>query len=492
MHQKIPILMKMGVLISGLLLNAGGGSNTIASKDKAIELATINSEYPATLISNTYSQVSTEQGKLNNIPSQTCIIKGLEAPAGVCDLEEGLYVVGEFEKSRPTIVYIHGWIPSYEIGVPDFVNAEGWQQAGFNTVIFRFIEDAFDLGEGETCDIIKDNVSILNPATTSCPRYAEQRVWEKGGISDRFVENYREFFADYPDYQKEVRFVGHSLGAQLVAATAFAIHNEPSIESKPARVELIDPYIGNSAFGTGNITVTPSDYYPFELVPGTKCQDNEIMTSYCAVENSLLSIKNKGVGVAVYGSVSSAFFGYDLRNNFHYQEYHHDWLCGKDLFSDRFQCLNPTFSYSDATAKHFFPLFSYFWSIDETLPKNGISAKTPTTGLVFTKSYRKQKPNENWCNLENGVLFWKQEGLDHVFGISRYAGEIGRGYQDTTDNMEDFTSRLVNFLEFSRANAQQCALAISFSNDEYQVMSPEKSAEEERLQPSKILEQLWQ
>ncbi|NRA67134.1 MAG: hypothetical protein HRU19_21810 [Pseudobacteriovorax sp.] len=403
---------------------------------------------------------------IDAVPTETCFIKGLEAPAGVCDLGEGLYVIGEFSAEKPTIIFIHGWIPTYELGVPDFVNAQGWQQEGFNTVIYRFIEDAFDEGEGETCRAVPGSVPVLGGVLqTSCPKFAEQRVWNAGGITDRFVDNYKTFFSDKPDYDKEIRFVGHSLGAQLVASTAFAVHKEPTISVKPKRVELIDPYVGDEAFGTGLIRGALSPYYPTEILENSECLDAEVRTVYCAVENCLLWLKSRRVGIAIYGSVSSQFFSYDLRDNFNYQEFSNNWLCSKSLFGDSPQCLAPSFSV--VTAKHFFPLFSYFWSINEAIPENGISARTPTENLITQKIYRKQRSKGNWCNLERSIPFWEEGGLNHVFGISRYDGSIGRGYQDTTDSIDDFAERLVKYLGFNRNDAIQCGKAISLSNDTF-------------------------
>ncbi|MCU0675662.1 MAG: hypothetical protein MUE69_23080, partial [Myxococcota bacterium] len=49
---------------------------------------------------------------------------------------EGLYVVGYFDPARPTMIYVHGWVPD---GNPPIApNLEGWQGSGFNTVFMRW------------------------------------------------------------------------------------------------------------------------------------------------------------------------------------------------------------------------------------------------------------------------------------------------------------------------------------------------------------------
>lgn len=398
-------------------------------------------------------------------PSETCIIKYFEAPAGVCEVTEGLKVIGTFDENRPTTIFTHEWIPSYELGVPDFVNAEGWHEAGFNTLIFYFIRDSFDIGDGETCRISPAKAPIIGRIKTSCPKAAEQRVWKQGGISDRFVAAYKDFFADKVDYKKELRLVGHSLSAQIVTAAAYSIYLQQDIKVKPARVDLLDPYIGDNSFGTGDLNETLTKAYPSQILKGSECKPNQKPNTYCAVENALLSLKASDVAITIYGSASAAFFARNLRKNFHYQEFHQDWLCRKSTFADRPRCLLPT--YSNVTAKHFFPLFSYFWSINEDIPKDGLSAKTPTKLLVGGKSYRKQKPGTDWCNLPKGIPFWKEGGVDHVFGIGRYDGEIGRGYQDSVDSQVDLAERLTDYLGFDYGQAEQCAAALSLANDVY-------------------------
>ena len=119
------------------------------------------------------------------------------------------------------------------------------------------------------------------------------------------------------------------------------------------------------------------------------------------------------------------------------------------------------------TAQHFFPLLSYFWSINESIPQNGYSAKTPTNIYLESPRWLRQNNQGNWCNLQNGYIFWKKGGLDHVFGSARYLNDLNDGYQQIAANANDLSQRLQDNFGFSQSNADQCAAAISWENDSF-------------------------
>ena len=141
------------------------------------------------------------------------------------------------------MIFAHGWIPEYEMGVPDFPNATSWQNNGYNTFIFRFINKASDPGDGAICNAGGALFPIMGVAEFNCPKDAEPRVWETNGTGEDLVNGFKSFFNQYPNYNKEIRMVGHSLGTQVVTYASYRLHEQNYSGPKPGRIELIDPLL---------------------------------------------------------------------------------------------------------------------------------------------------------------------------------------------------------------------------------------------------------
>lgn len=405
--------------------------------------------------------------------NEECSIKGIPAPSGSCEAPDGLINIGGFNPKQPSIIFAHGWIPEYEMGVPDFPNAEGWQNAGFNTFIFRFLNKASDSGEGAVCVVGGEWFSIFETVEFDCPKDAEARVWAQNGSGSDLVNAYRSFFDQYPNYQAEIRLVGHGLGAQLTTYLSFLLHRDNYPGPKPQRLELIDPYIGTAIGDAGKLPAEPD--YPVPPIAdrsGSSCKWFNNESIYCVMENSLALLDDKyDVGIAIYGSVSAGMFASDLKKFFHYQSFSANWLCSQFLLSNRPACTVRNLSVLNA--QHFFPLLSYFWSIDEVMPRGGYSARTPTITFRGSAKFLKQSDAGNYCNLENGYKLWEEGGLAHVFGATRYSDSgMNNGYQLTTWSQIEFKRRMQSQLGFSSSTARQCASAISWENDFFYSVLP--------------------
>lgn len=135
---------------------------------------------------------------------------------------EGLWLEGDLCRSRPTVIYVHGW--TIDGSAEDFIAPTDWQAAGFNTFIFRWHRDSFD---------------------ANSPYQPEQRIWNSAG--EKFVTAYKDLLTSLGStYALEVRIVGHSLGTQMATYLTYALASE-SYPQTPNRTELLDPYIGPGA-----------------------------------------------------------------------------------------------------------------------------------------------------------------------------------------------------------------------------------------------------
>ncbi|NRA63345.1 MAG: hypothetical protein HRU19_02610 [Pseudobacteriovorax sp.] len=279
---------------------------------------------------------------------------------------------------------------------------------------------------------------------------------------------YQSFFSQHPSYDEEIRIVGHSLGAQVASYATYRLHTESFTGPKPARLELIDPFIGTDIADTGVLPTNLNYVIPApQYNPGSICGNYNNDTVYCVIENSLTILKDQhDVGIAIYGAASAGAFAYDLRKYFHYQSFSSNWLCSEFFWSGNPVCTVRNFSVF--TAQHFFPLLSYFWSIDEAGPVGGYNANTATATFLGPNKWLRQKEKGNFCNLQHGYKFWEEGGLDHVFGVSRYPDSgFNDGYQVIAWSKEEFARRLSANLGFSSWHANQCAKAISFENDTF-------------------------
>lgn len=149
-----------------------------------------------------------------------------------------------FDREKPTMVYFHGWVTEEK--------QEGDIHTGMRTCQAAITAGAPDL----------DYVALFkqqgyNVCTMDYCRYAgnliklAEYIWAgfDGGhsIACRFA---KEFAHCFDGYSQEVRFWGHSYGAQSSLATAYLLYKMQSCglvsnDCLPKRISLADPYIGD-------------------------------------------------------------------------------------------------------------------------------------------------------------------------------------------------------------------------------------------------------
>jgi hypothetical protein len=175
---------------------------------------------------------STDKLNPNGHPDQRLV------PQGLCVVNESgnCAPIGKLDRSKPTVLYTHGWTKTGES--ENVESAKKWTPK-FNVLLFRWHHSSFD--------------------SHLVPHDAEARIWAEQGDGRGpvylFASSEFKRLADAlgKDYKQEIRFVGHSLGAQVVVALASQLEkiNSPL---KPKRIELLDPaVIGLNTFEKGNI-----------------------------------------------------------------------------------------------------------------------------------------------------------------------------------------------------------------------------------------------
>jgi hypothetical protein len=246
------------------------------------------------------------------------------------DRPEGLYVLGSFNRSRPTIIYSHGWVTGE---MPRFMNFHGWQNSGFNTVLFRWHQQAQDAG----CHI---------PMFGNFPCGAEGRIHgqdgSRGFVGELFVRAYKALFPAGAG-AGEVRLVGHSLGTQVVTYGAYRLHREGYGGARPIRIDLLDWY--SSPYSPGS--PHPSYILPNDLISGDACAESNRTTYFCRSINSMQWLKDNGdIAIVNYRSVTSRQTGNDLHFVAPTVEFGTGWLGGNNTLQhtrvvDWYMCASP-------------------------------------------------------------------------------------------------------------------------------------------------------
>lgn len=148
-----------------------------------------------------------------------------------------------YDPSKPIVLYIHGWG-----GGGSIANPEDWIREGYNVGIMRW-------GELST-------ISPFDAQSKLWGIHEDMFWWErKNGkrefedvpshcVTEILVACYNDFFKEYGFYGKEIRFMGHSLGAQ--ATLAISNHMLTSLEKGvfcadylPDRITMQDPYLSD-------------------------------------------------------------------------------------------------------------------------------------------------------------------------------------------------------------------------------------------------------
>jgi len=238
----------------------------------------------------------------------------------------GMQVLGKFDESRPTVLYVHGWNvekPSNVFGFPDQW-AQQAQLAGYNIVHFHWSSLAFD--STKKCPGL-DGFIVGN-----IPCNASYEFFKKSGASDYFIDAYVKLFSSY---KMPVRLVSQSLGVGLAIFSAFRLYEDPSFAglNKPSRLDLIDPYVTvgftadrTSSYG-GQIPpddVLPPDYRENlvkEFMPGSRCSakrrslmPENYLSQYCQLEGMLYKLGSKhDLGIITFSSIVGGLTAYDFR-----------------------------------------------------------------------------------------------------------------------------------------------------------------------------------
>ncbi len=160
-----------------------------------------------------------------------------------------------FSKTRPTIIYIHGWQPNSvtqlrresfdRLAVNDNADvARAWIDRGWNVGIFYWNQLA---DEGEVKDAEAKIYTVNSSQFTNATRWRDSSgAYHLGPaltVTQQFVNVYRSAMSGYTG--GEVRFAGHSLGAQLAITSASALWKQKNAgllpaNLVPARVALLD------------------------------------------------------------------------------------------------------------------------------------------------------------------------------------------------------------------------------------------------------------
>ncbi len=366
------------------------------------------------------------------------------------DLPEGMILLGDFDPLKPTIVSLNGW--RIERTADNFINLEGWQSAGFNTILYRWHKDAYD---DTLC-------TIFGVIKMGCPKKAESRVWGDGVFSGRkFVQRYKDFFSQYPHYAQEIRIATTSLGSQISTYLAYVLYEEmDEAIAKPVRLEMIDTFAGNAQTGTGGTLPSDTDF-PIpedqDIPGGSPCHEYNRTSTYCVMENALFILKNRhNLAIVNYSSSIGGATTYGFRKFLNFQGFHDDWLCSRHWFQNKADC-GPLFkggSVHVIAGQHVFPQYTYYWSISEPYSANlPFSAATPTQVILSGTRFFRQKPVANYCETSHG----------------KSLGDILTVIVNRTDisNVSRFADAIVQGLGINRETAMQCAEAVSFMNDEF-------------------------
>lgn len=346
---------------------------------------------------------------------------------------EGLSLVGSWKPGAPTAVYVHGWAID---GKPAaFLNAGGWHEEGFNTLIFRWTKDATDNGE----------CRLWGAVPFACPAAAQARIWNsREAAGARFVSEWKRFFGNM-DAPGEVRLIGHSLGTQMATYLAWTLHAERWQGPQPARIDLLDPYVTSAALTGGGVLPEDSAFsVPPVREKTASCNEGNTRLAYCVIENAMRSLRDeRGTAVTVYGTSFAPTYARDLLRHFNSVLLNKEWTCppagaGAACAGERER--------GREGAQHVLILPAYFWSIREAVRGDGVfTARTPTVNLHGKVHF--VKGNSGACPAQD-----ERQMLAVMAGA--FHPEVG-----SRDELTGFLRRL----GFSAEAAERCSGEVSFA-----------------------------
>jgi hypothetical protein len=319
-----------------------------------------------------YTQLNLPLG--SGSPNVTPEIATSTAPASYFN---GMQILGPFDASRPSVIYIHGWnveAPDHVFGLPDQW-VKQMQAAGYNTLQFHWAELAYDDGGG--CP----GLGWFGVGNIPCN--VSHELYKGGSAIDIFLNAYKQIFSDT---QAPVRLVSQSLGATLTIYAAYRMYIDDNYSqvNKPNRIDLIDPFIGVGMGGDRSRPydgqVPPDSTLPgvyrnhivTDFVAGSPCHANwrffippNHLSQYCQAEGMLYHLlKDYDVGAIVFSSIVGGASAGDF---------------------DRvavFQAFSGSAFQGDLTSRHTSPNASYFFSFAPGEPNNAYDASTPDEGIL--------------------------------------------------------------------------------------------------------------
>lgn len=151
-----------------------------------------------------------------------------------------------FDENKPTFIYAHGQGSDCHMSTPEDIYNSGYNVINFLWGTFSN-DDLFSIEYK-----IWDNIQRF-----IVEEEGKDVTYEAEGfnctVPELYVARYCNFFALHPNYNKPIRFIGHSYGSQLTMATSALItklFNEGRLEARlyPERYTLLDPYFDNMDF----------------------------------------------------------------------------------------------------------------------------------------------------------------------------------------------------------------------------------------------------
>jgi len=303
----------------------------------------------------------------------------------------GLQLIGTFDPSRPSIIFVHGW--NLEARDKPYAFPDQWASqvklAGFNLFAFQWASLSFDTGAG--CPGFGFIGSINLPCN------AAHNLYKEGAATDKFLADYREYFTGY---NQSVRLVAHSMGSQLSILATYRMYKRPDFANvkKPSRVDLIDPFMSLGLGGNrskpfdGQIPpdgTLPADYRANIVTAfksGSKCHSRSIgffwwslvpanhLSQYCQNEGMAYAlVKDHSVAMIDFNSILGGLTAGDFKSIM------------------LFQSFNPRAFKGNPTSMHNTPNASYFYSFSPGTPANGYDASS-SDQQILTDS-RKQAIN---------------------------------------------------------------------------------------------------
>lgn len=193
-----------------------------------------------------------------------------------------------FDKSKPTVVFFHGWMTDNYAEDEICDNAASFAP--------RIIEAGYNFCSMDYCHHAKDLFNLF------------PYIWSEfdGGhsVACRFA---REFAACFKDYHKDIRFLSHSYGAHSSVATAYLLShmaNEGIVGENclPSRMTFADPYLGDI------ISQIPNYQMPDAIENINEPVGNRGMVEVFA--DCFEYLANKGIVMDVYAGMPFAYDQY--------------------------------------------------------------------------------------------------------------------------------------------------------------------------------------